>query len=422
MSQESIRAALTWIDGDFRRGIEVGIGDDGRIASVSETSEPPTHDRIALLPGFVNAHSHAFQRALRGRGERFERPAENFWSWREAMYELVEEMDRDSMKRIAVQAYREMRRAGMTTVGEFHYLHHDSRGDWGFDEVMLEAAAEVGLRIVLLNAFYVSGGIDEPLGPAQQRFDGRSLEAYWANMDRLQTTVDGDRQRLGVVAHSIRAVPPNLVADLHEESRVRSLVFHMHVEEQLAEIEACREAYGTTPTGVLLEHLHLDDRFTAVHDTHTDPADMARYLATGARVCLCPLTEANLGDGLADVPGILAAGGRVCLGSDSNARISMLEEMRLMEYGQRLRGQQRGACRDAHGRIDRVLLDAATINGAESLGVAAGRIEIGRLADFVLVDLDAPTLQDCREEDLASALVLGAAEEAIAGTLIAGRP
>ena len=420
-----IRPELAWVDGELRRGIEIGIDDGGLINRIVESDQPLTHSRTAILPGFVNAHSHAFQRALRGRGERFDRPEEDFWSWREAMYRLVEELDRDSVRRIAVQAFQEMRRCGMTTVGEFHYLHHDSTeegGDWAFDEIMIEAAKEVGIRLVLLQAYYVTGGIGQPLGSAQQRFNGLDLESYWANMDRLQTMVDGRLQRLGVVGHSIRAVPPDQLAMLHEESRRRGMVFHMHVEEQPAEIEACREAHGLTPTGVLLDRLPLDDRFTAVHDTHTDSKDMERYLETGARVCLCPLTEANLGDGLADVPGILADGGRICLGSDSNARISMLEEMRLVEYGQRLKLQRRGACRDADGRIDRVLLDMATRHGADSLGIKTGRIAVDHEADFVLIDLDAPTLQGCRDEDLTAAMILGASEECIVGTLVAGKP
>lgn len=418
---ECLRPEMAWVDGEFRRGLEIGIASDGTIHSIEETSESPTHDRIAVLPGFVNAHSHAFQRGLRGRGERFDHPDSNFWSWRKAMYELVEEMDRDSMKQIASQAFREMRMAGMTSVGEFHYLHHDARNDWAFDDIILESANEVGIRIVLLNAYYVSGGFGQSLESAQERFNGIDLDVYWSNMDRLAGLVDGSMQRLGVVGHSIRAVPREQLALLHQESCRRELVFHMHVEEQRAEIAACLAAYGSTPTGVLLDSLQLDERFTAVHDTHTDADDMARYLKTGARVCLCPLTEANLGDGIADVRHILDHEGRICLGSDSNARISMIEEMRLAEYGQRLRHEGRGICRDGEGRIDRVLVDMATKHGAESLGLKAGRIEIGHLADFALVDLDAASLVDVSDSDLLAAVILGGAEECIAGTIVGGR-
>ena len=418
---DCIRPEMIWIDGELRRGLEIVIGPDGVIASIDETTGPLTHDRIALLPGFVNAHSHAFQRALRGRGEFFDHPDSNFWSWREAMYELVQEMDRDSMKAIASRAFREMRAAGMTSVGEFHYLHHDKPGDWVFDEVVLEAASEVGIRIVLLNAYYVSGGFGRPLEPAQRRFDGATLDSFWNNMDRLASSMDGCMQQLGVVGHSIRAVPREALASLHEESRRRGLVFHMHVEEQRAEIADCMDAYGATPTGILLDSLQLDDRFTAVHDTHTHHDDMARYLETGARVCLCPLTEANLGDGIADVRHILDCRGRICLGSDSNARISMLEEMRLTEYGQRLRHEGRGICRDQNGRVDRVLIDMATMHGADSLGLNAGRVEPGRLADFTLVDLEATSLQAVADQDLMAAMILGGAEECIAGTIVGGR-
>ena len=417
-----IRPELIWIDGSFRRGLEITIDSNGVIEMIGESDQIPTHDHVALLPGFVNAHSHAFQRALRGRGEFFDHPDSNFWSWRQAMYRLVEELDATSMKRIAIQAFREMRMAGMTAVGEFHYFHHDRPGDWAFDEIMLEAAREVGIRIVLLNAYYVSGGFNLGLEPAQQRFDGVDLDAYWSNMDRLSRMMDGSLQRLGVVGHSIRAVPRSQLSELHEESCRRDMVFHMHVEEQQAEIDACLEAYGLTPTGVLLEDLKLDGRFTAVHDTHTDPQDMVRYLETGARVCLCPLTEANLGDGIADVQHILDCGGRICLGSDSNARISMIEEMRLAEYGQRLSHQRRGVCRDAEGRIDRVLIDMATRHGAESLGLHGGRIKTGNLADFTLINLQAPSLRDVAETDLLAAIILGGAEECIAGTLIGGMP
>ncbi|MDG2093835.1 MAG: formimidoylglutamate deiminase [Phycisphaerales bacterium] len=417
---DCIRPEMAWVDGELHRGLELTIASDGVIASIDKTAAEPTHDRIALLPGFVNSHSHSFQRALRGRGEYFDHPDSNFWSWRKAMYELVEEMDLDSMKRIATQAFHEMRMAGMTSVGEFHYLHHENGHDWAFDEIILESAREVGIRIVLLNAYYVSGGFGQPLESAQRRFDGESLEGYWANMDRLAGLVDGSMQQLGVVAHSIRAVPRDQLIALHEESRRRGLVFHMHVEEQRAEIEACREAYGSTPTSLLLDSLQLDDRFTAVHDTHTDHDDMARYLQSGSRVCLCPLTEANLGDGIADVRHILDCEGRICLGSDSNARISMIEEMRLTEYGQRLRHEGRGICRDEGGHIDRVLIDMATRHGADSLGLNAGRLEAGRLADFVLVDLDATSLTGVADQDLMAAVILGGAEECIAGTIVGG--
>jgi formimidoylglutamate deiminase len=398
----------------------------------------------ALLPGFVNAHSHAFQRGLRGRGESFPNqptgPAGtvgmgSFWTWREAMYSLVESVDRDGVRELTLSAFREMRSAGITTVGEFHYLHHDdaSESDWAFDGAVLEAAAEAGIRLVLLQTCYREGGPGRPLEPAQRRFRAGSVAAFAESLDRLAEALDPARQSLGVVAHSIRAVPPDEVVALWDEAVRRDLPFHMHVEEQVREIVECAAAYGARPMELLLERLDLTSgasgasRFTAVHCTHTDPADMARFAAAGGNVCICPTTEANLGDGIADLPGILAAGGRLSLGTDSNARISMLEEARWLELVQRLARERRGVLRDPHregGRVATTLLDAATVNGARALGILpageGGAVRPGAWADLVAFDLGHPELAGWDEETLLESIFLGAGDRAIAGTFVGG--
>jgi formimidoylglutamate deiminase len=428
-----LEADLTWTGERFERGVRIAIGADGRIAalhrgeSLPETprTEPPLTrlpDR-ALLPGFVNAHSHAFQRALRGRGESFPAGAGSFWSWREAMYELAGGLDEARFTRLYTETFREMRRAGITAVGEFHYLHHAEaeRQDFRFDDAVIAAAAEAGIRLVLLEAYYETGAIGQPLTGAQRRFATPDPESYWRQMDRLAGQLHPATQSLGAVAHSIRAADPGRVAELYGEARRRGLVFHMHVEEQRREIDDSRQAYGAAPMALLAERLPSFEGITAIHCTHTDAADMERFAAAGGTVCLCPLTEANLGDGIADLPGIRAAGGRVCLGSDSNARISMLEEMRWAEYVQRLAGERRGVLRDGQGSVARPLLACATTAGADALGLPAGRIEPGSLADFVAIDLTSSTLAGWDEETLLPALILGAAEEAIAGTCVGDR-
>ncbi|TVQ52476.1 MAG: formimidoylglutamate deiminase, partial [Phycisphaerales bacterium] len=367
-----IEADLTWTGKAFESGVRIKVDAQGRVEAVGDASvgEPTLRLRDrALLPGFVNAHSHAFQRGLRGRGETFPAGQGDFWLWREAMYELVEQLDEERLYALTTQAYREMLDAGITTVGEFHYLHHDGRGDnFAFDEVVLRAAKDVGIRIVLLNAFYFSGGFNEtghtPLAGGQQRFATRSLDGYWLQMDRLAKLIDPATQSLGVVAHSIRAVPVDALQQLHAEAARRGLVFHMHLEEQPREIEECIRHYGRTPMALVNDHLEVSPLFTAVHATHTNEADMEAFLDAGGNVCLCPLTEANLGDGLANVPWILKHGGHLALGSDSNARISMLEEARWMEYGQRLAHQMRGVCRDDNGAIATTLMSAMTVHGA----------------------------------------------------------
>ncbi len=422
MTVQVLEADLTWTGTRFDPGIRIGVGDDGRIADVGRLESPPSERlaRRAILPGFVNAHSHGFQRALRGRGERFPHGVGSFWTWREAMYGLVASLDAETARRAYVQAFSEMRDAGITTVGEFHYLHHVGDGpDYAFDRVVLEAAQTAGIRLALLNVFYATGGIGRPLEGAQRRFRSERLPDYWAQMDRLDQLRDRRLQTLGVVAHSIRAVPlPDIVA-LHAEAGRRGLRFHMHVEEQVGEIEESLAAYGRRPMEALLDAVAIGGNLTAVHCTHTDPGDMARFLAASGTVCICPLTEANLGDGLPVLDLVHAAGG-LSLGTDSNARIGFLEEMRWLEYGQRLRLGRRGILADGGGHVAAKLLEAATVGGARAVGVEAGRIEVGRWADLVAIDLDSPCLAGVDAEHLLEGLLFGADESVVWGTAVGG--
>ncbi len=421
--RQIVAADLVWTGRAFESGVKVAIGADGRIEAVGRLDEPPTRrlPRRALLPGFVNAHSHAFQRGLRGRGETFPEGAGSFWTWREAMYGLVGSIDRDRLGELSRRAFAEMRDAGITAVGEFHYLHHEDDLDWAFDEVVLDAAAEVGIRIVLLEVYYRTGGIGEPLDEARRRFATPSVEAYLERLDALAERVDPATQSVGVAPHSIRAATPGEFATLHAEARRRGMVVHAHVEEQPREVEACRAAYGKTPMAAILDATGSAEGFTAVHATHTSERDMERLGEAGGAVCVCPLTEANLGDGIPSLEPLLAAGGPVCLGTDSNARISLLEETRWLEYGQRLAGECRGALVDDEGSVAGWLVEAATEAGARSLGLHAGRIEAGRLADLVAIDLDHPSLAGADADTLAPALVFGAGNAAVAATSVGGR-
>jgi formimidoylglutamate deiminase len=423
MSRQTIRADLTWIDGAFVPDRTITIGADGRIEAVGRAGPGAVHrlDGVALLPGFVNAHSHAFQRGLRGSGERFSSGAGSFWSWREAMYALVASLDRDGFKRVCRQAFGEMRDSGITAVGEFHYLHHDRDGDFAFDDVLLEAATEVGIRIVLLQAYYAAGGIGKAPEPGQRRFATLDIREYWRQMDRLAGRLDPATQSLGVVAHSVRAASLAEIKTLHAEAAQRGLPFHMHVEEQRREIEDTVAAYGRTPMRLLCDELAAVGNFTAVHCTHTSPTDMAAFLARGGRVCVCPLTEANLGDGIPDLSAPHSVGGRISLGTDSNARISAIEEMRWLEYGQRLRGELRGVLTDPGGEVGATTLDAATGGGAAALGIAAGRIAPGAWADLAAVDLTVSSLSGVPAAGLLDGLVFGAGNGAIAGTFVGGK-
>ncbi len=404
-----IRPRFAWLDGEFREGIEIETDGDA-IVAVRATRDAPNEPNTALLPGFVNAHSHAFQRGLRGRGEVFTNPKDDFWSWREAMYGLVETLTPETAHQHSLRAFQEMRSGGITSVGEFHYIHHSDAGlDFALDEAVLQAARDADIRIVLLHACYLTGGFDSPLSGAQRRFDGADLDRWWEAVDRASAACRGPKQSVGVVVHSLRAVPIDVAAQLRVEAHRRGMVVHLHLEEQPAEIEACRAAHGCTPMRLVLDRLDPGPDMTAVHCTHTDPGEMAQYAASGAHVCLCPLTEANLGDGIADVTGMRRSGASICLGTDSNARVSMIEEMRWCEYGQRLRDGRRGACVDGDGRNDRPLFDMATRGGASSLGLDAGMLAAGCVADFARVDLALPDLRGIHRDCLGAALITGVA-------------
>jgi len=418
-----IEADWTWIEGRFAAGIQLEVTTEGRIercGALGLEADLRLAER-ALLPGFVNAHSHAFQRGLRGRGERFPAGRGSFWTWREAMYDLVDKLDGDLLYKLCRSAFDEMRTAGITSVGEFHYLHHEDSAarDFAFDEVVLRAASDSGLRIVLLEAYYRTGGIGQPLAGGQLRFEVPDPETYWAQVERLEAVVDAPRQTLGAVAHSIRAADPGEVAELHAEARRRGMVFHMHLEEQRQEVEASRQAYGRSPVELLVDRLDPGKEFTAVHCTHTTSAQLTSWFERGAGVCICPLTEANLADGIADLEN-LGAGASLSLGTDSNARISMLEEMRWLEYAQRLAREERGVLTGNEGQCAARLLASATEHGATALGLQAGRIAPGLLADFVVLDLEAPSLAGWTPDTLAAALVFGAGDSVVAGTCVGG--
>ena len=417
-----LAAELTWTGTEFAPNVQVVVDAEGRIEALGELGRADASrlPGIALLPGFVDAHSHAFQRGLRGLGETFPAGVGSFWSWREAMYALVDSLDRESLRRLSARAFAEMRDAGITTVGEFHYLHHERDGDFALDDAVVEAAADAGIRLVLLYSYYATGAPGQPLGGAQRRFATPSLDGFWGQVDRLAGVLDPRTQTMGIAPHSIRAASPGEIRLLQEEARRRGLPVHMHVDEQRREIEESLAAYGRPPMEVILEAMQ-GGPFTAVHCTHTADEDMQRFLASGGIACLCPLTEANLGDGIPRLARAHAASGRLAIGTDSNNRLAMLEEMRWLEYGQRLRGECRGALLDPAGNVAPTLLEAGTAGGARALGVAVGRIAPGCWADFAAVNLAAPALAEVPRERLLEALVFGAGNEVIAGTYVGGK-
>jgi formiminoglutamate deiminase len=413
-----LEADRTWFRGRLESGLQVEVLEDGTIGRVEQgLSETP--ERLSgeiLLPGFVNAHSHSFQRGLRGKAE----SSGTFWTWREEMYRLADALDFERFLELTKRSFREMLDSGITAVGEFHYLHHlDGSRGYELDEAVVEAARATGIRLVLLDACYISGDVGKPLEGAQLRFGSRSVEEFLKSAERLQDFLDPRTESLGLVAHSVRAVPIEAIAEIHESARKLGLAFHMHVEEQRQEIETSLAHYGKTPLALLLDRLEVGSEFTAVHCTHSGDPDLKRLLSTGANVCLCPLTEANLADGIA--PALLSKEGfDLSLGTDSNLRIDFTEEMRLLEYAQRLSRERRGIFTDGTGSVASRLLRIATEGGARSLGLRAGRIETGYAADFLTLGAKASALADVPPEDLLTGFVLGAGKEAVRRVAVSG--
>ncbi len=364
--------------------------EDGRFtrvtAGVSATEHPGTPRLAGLtLPGFANAHSHVFHRGLRGRTQT---GAGSFWTWREQMYDLAGRLDPDSYHDLAVAAYAEMVAAGWTSVGEFHYLHHAPDGTaypgHAMEEALVAAADEVGIRLALLDTCYLSAGFGDPPAGVQVRYSDGTVER-WAERvtDLADRLADRPGVRLGVAAHSVRAVPADALETVARVAHQLEAVLHVHVSEQVAENSDCLARHGTTPVGLLAEHGLLGPRSTLVHATHLTEADVAAVGASRSHVCFCPTTERDLGDGIGPSRALHAAGAVLTLGTDSHAVVDPFEEMRAVELDERLATRRRGHWRAAE------LLDAGAAH--RSLGFDdVGRIEVGAAADLVTVDLDSP--------------------------------
>jgi len=350
------------------------------------------------VPGLANCHSHAFHRALRGRTQRGQG---TFWTWRDQMYDVAARLDPDGYLALARATYREMVAAGITTVGEFHYLHHAPDGR-PYDDpdamgvALVEAAREAGLRITLLDTCYRASGFGAPPEGVQVRYDDGSAEAWAERVSGLEartSTAAHGHVVVGAAIHSVRAVPADELATVAEWSRLRSTgrtgegprPLHVHLSEQVAENQACLAAHGVTPTTLLDEHGVLGPHTSVVHATHLTADDVARIGRTGTWSCFCPTTERDLGDGIGPSRALHGAGSRLTLGSDSHAVVDLFEEMRAVELDERLASRRRGHWSAAE------LLRAATVDGHASLGWEdAGAIAVGARADLVTLDTTTP--------------------------------
>jgi formimidoylglutamate deiminase len=424
------RPELLYSDGKFVSNGEVMVGEDGRISEgggddAARVVEMPGK---ALLPGFVNAHSHSFQRLIRGKSESRVLSGRDFWSWRGTMYHAASQLDPQQVYDVARMAFLEMVLAGTTTVGEFHYLHNAADGKPYDDPNLLSrqviaAAQSVGVRIVLLRTAYFRSGFELPPDPGQRRFF-ETRNAFLENMAMLveEGSKCTGRVHFGVAPHSIRAVPLRDLHEIADWARVRKLPLHMHVAEQVAENAACVREYGATPVELLAKEGIMGVDFTAVHGVHVTSEEIAMLAKVGATVCSCPTTERNLGDGFVRADDMFAAGIPVALGSDSQAQIDPLEDARELEYHLRLQQQKRAVLDQIDGTsLSARLFDCATVAGASALGVQGGALKSGSFADFFAIDLKDVSIAGNSAEDLLPIVVFSLSRSAIRDVVVHGQ-
>ena len=379
-----------------------------------------------LLPALSNLHSHSFQRAMAGMTEYRAKDRESFWTWRELMYRFLEQLSPEDVSAIAALTFMEMQKAGYASVGEFHYLHHGPDGEAYKNPAelslnIMEATKLTGIGLTHLPVLYTySNTAKKPLSNGQLRF-GNSLEAFADIVSTVKNalhTLPHDTC-LGVAAHSLRAVSPRCLEDL--VSAYPDGPVHMHISEQIKEIEEIKSAYGARPVEWLLEKYEVNSKWCLIHATHMTKMETQALAKTGAIAGLCPITEANLGDGIFNGQTFIEAGGTFGVGSDSNINISLTEELRTLEYSQRLLHKERNLMLNAEGSTGEALFLGAAKGGAKALGRHSGSIEIGKLADLLALDSTAPSLCALSNEQLFDGLVFASKDAVVTDLWSAGR-
>lgn len=406
MNELFARKAL--LSGGWADDVRIGI-DAGRVAAVECGVELPEGAAGIVVPGVGNAHSHAFQRALAGRAEHGT-GKDTFWTWRHLMYALSARLDADSLTAIASQLYAEMLSAGYTSVVEFHYLHRASNEtsvSGEMYEALARAADATGIRLIYAPVLYERADFDEPTPTPEQARFAMAPDEYLAHVDWALDRV-GEANSVALAAHSLRAVTPASLSAIAERSKSLGLPLHIHVAEQQREVEGCMKALGARPVQWLLDNQDVDARWTLVHATHVDAEECERLAKSGAIVALCPSTEGNLGDGLFPLENYLRHGGAIAIGSDSHVTVDPFEELRWLEYGQRLIGHKRNVAAVASGHTGHDLFLAARNGGARAAGLPANGLEPGAVADLLVLDDGHPALLGHGAATLLDALVFSA--------------
>jgi len=413
------------------KNVAVMTTPDGLIHSIEENAKRTIAEPVRgfALPGFQNAHSHAFQYAMAGLAEVHPKgtTSDDFWSWREAMYALALSVSPEQMEDIAAMLYAEMVRMGYTNVAEFHYVHHQSNGA-PYENLaemgcrLISAAKKAGIGITLVPIFYQKGGFGKEPTEGQRRFISKDIDTYLRLLEASEIATKAyDRANIGIGIHSMRGVEPSVIAEIAKSAR-QDLPFHIHIAEQLKEIDDSIAYLKQRPVEWLLDHVDLNDRFHLVHATHLTDAEMKGIATSGANVVLCPSTEGNLGDGLFPLKKFQNAGGSWSIGTDSHIGIHPLEELRLLDYGQRLISHERNTMTSAtNGNSGEFALEMATRSGRKAMdNFNTDYFKVGEPLNACILSEKAPLLATASDENLTSAIVYSADASHHSGTISHG--
>lgn len=435
MSKQTWLPDLIYVHGRFQSARAL-VCDAGKVVQIASADQAENATRLrgrALLPGLINAHSHAFQRVIRGRTEhRSQHTTDSFWTWREQMYAAANRLGPDDIYSASRMAFLEMALTGITAAGEFHYIHYAPDGSAYSDPNLLareviRAARDVGIRIALLRVAYARAGYQTEPNPLQIRFIEDSAETYLKHLEELLNTPEPDdgMDWIGVAPHSVRAVPLEYLRTIAEFAYEHDFPLHMHIAEQPSEVRACTEEYGRSPVALLESEGLLRKWFTAVHAIHVTPKEISAMGRAGALVCACPTTERNLGDGIVPVDHYFDASVPVSLGTDSQIQIDLLEDARELEYHLRLQQTARNvlAPKNEAGTVAlaRRLFECASVNGAKSIGFNGGELKPGAPADFFTVDLEDPSIAGSSADDLLTKIVFSLSRTAVRDVVVGGK-
>ena len=431
----SLYCAQALLPDGWAENVRLEIDAEGWLTAVTAggAAEGAAQAAGPVIPGMTNLHSHAFQRAMAGLAERQgggTAGGDSFWTWRQVMYGFLDRLGPEQVEAVAAQLYVEMLKAGYTAVAEFHYLHHDPSGAAYADRAELSrrviaAARRTGIGITHLPVLYAHGGFGGKAADSGQRRFVNDADGLFRIFDAVAAEVAGDPQvAVGLAPHSLRAVTPELLAEALAalDARDAGAPVHIHIAEQAREVDECLAWSGARPVEWLLGHVAVDRRWCLVHATHMSEAETAHLAASGAVAGLCPTTEANLGDGLFPAPAYLAAGGRLGIGSDSHVSVSPVEELRWLEYGQRLIAWSRNLlAAEPGGSVGAGLWRRALAGGAQAAGRPVGRLAAGCRADLLVLDRDHPILAGRDGDMLLDALVFSGNANPVRDVMVGGR-